>query len=298
MPVQLKKQQIILIVGVTMAVGAVFLAKVYIDKQNELAKQRAIEEFNRRQANQTSVLVANKAIPKGTLINDQTNFDVVIVPNQYALPGAVTGLNRIIGMVTIQPIEKGEQLNLSKLAFAGRTGELSEVTPSGKRAVTISVDNIASLAGMLKAGDFVDVIAMVPLPVQSAEGKTVTQAAVLPIFQNVKVLAVGQETSTAVQRDDLRYAKKEEKKEISPLITLALSPQEANIISFVQEQGKIRLTLRSPSDTSLEPLQPANWDTVLQYLFPRAPTAEIEYKPSDYVEIYRGLNKEKVLLSK
>jgi hypothetical protein len=68
----------------------------------------------------------------------------------------------------------------------------------------------------------------------------------------------------------------------------------------VQEQGKIRLTLRRQDDTDIEPPQTATWDTLLNYVFPERmikPPQEV-YSDSDYVEIYRGLNKEKVLLPK
>jgi Flp pilus assembly protein CpaB len=117
------------------------------------------------------------------------------------------------------------------------------------------------------------------------------------------VLAVGQETAGLPIEQGGRY-KKEEKKEVSPLITLALSPQEANLIAFVQEQGKIRLLLRSPSDSQIGQLGLTSWDTLFQYVMPQEiakpePKAK-EEAPSDvvFVEIYRGLNKEKVPLPK
>jgi pilus assembly protein CpaB len=204
-------------------------------------------------------------------------------------------------MISITNISKGEQITLNKFAYAKETGGLSEVTPIGKRAITISVDNISSLAGMIKAGDHVDVIALIPNSVAGADGKVVTQLITLPIFQNVLVLAIGQQTSPASSKTDLRFRSIEAKQETNPLITLALIPQEASLIAFVQEQGKIRLTMRSPTDTKVEPVVAANWESLFQYVFPERiakPQEEEQHKPGDYVEIYRGLNKEKVLLTK
>jgi pilus assembly protein CpaB len=290
------KQRIILIIGIVLAILAVFMIKVYLDKQRQEANRRAQQELEERQRNQTSVLVAKKDIPAGSVI-DSESLEVNIVPNQFVQPQAVTSLDSIAGMMTIAPITKGEQIIRSKLAYTRQSGDLAQVTPIGKRAITISIDNVASLAGMIKAGDYVDVIVTVPVPVQTPEGKQVNQAVTIPLFQNVLVLAVGQETDVVVKKT--RYQRVEEQKEPSPLITLALAPQEANLIAFVQEQGKIRLVLRSPTDAKTEPIQPINWETFFQYVLPQPPKpAKEEPEISSYVEIYRGLNKEKVPLYK
>lgn len=297
------KQRIILIIGIVLALAAVFMTKFYIDQQNQEAKARAKQEFERMRQHQVSVLVAKKEIPKGVAL-DESMLESKIYEEKYLQPEAITSLDRISGMVTIARIAKGEQVTMSKLAHSREAGGLAEVTPIGKRAITISIDNISALAGMVKAGDYVDVIAMLPVPAQTTEGKQVMQTTTVPLFQNVLVLAVGQETSSAAAKTS-RYRKEEaaEKKEASPLITLALDPQEANLIAFVQEQGRIRLTLRSPADSKIEPIQQANWETLSQYLASRSPAgkeAHIEEQPQPvgFVEVYRGLNKEKVPLYK
>jgi Flp pilus assembly protein CpaB len=131
---------------------------------------------------------------------------------------------------------------------------------------------------------------------QTAEGRQSAQIVVLPLFQNILVLAIGQETGAPALAADSRY-KQVEKKESSPLITLALSPQEANLIAFVQEQGKIRLILRSPADSKTEPTQITNWDALFQYLMPPQENIEKE-ETGETIEIYRGLSKEKMRITK
>lgn len=298
------QKKIYLILGIGLALLAAVMVNVYINQQRKLAIADAKRRLETIQANQTAVLIAKEDFPVGTAV-DPGKLEVKIIPSQYLQPQAVTSIDRIAGMVMAAAVSKGEQLALSKLAWPkeARGGSLATVTPVGKRAITISVDNVASLGGMIKAGDYVDVIATVSVPVQTADGKQVAQAAVIPLFQNIMVLAVGQETGGPVA-EEARY-KKEEKREISPFITLALAAQEANLIAFVQEQGKIRLILRSPADSQVQPTQPASWETLFQYIMPNRqidkeaaqPKAEVE-APQGYVEIYRGLNKEKVPLSK
>jgi len=305
----MQKQRIIIIIGILLAVAAVFMTKTYIDQQ----RQQVIEEAKKKIANieqtlpktQVKVLVAGKDIPKGNIIAADS-LTTSIIPEQYLQPQTVSSADRILGMVAIVQIAKGEQITLSKLVQPRQLGGLAEGTPIGKRAITISVDSLSGLGGMINPGNYVDVIALLPVPVTTVEGKQVNQMAVMPLFQNTLVLAVGQDTGTVSAPTSGRKAQEADKmSEGSPLITLALTPQEANLIAFVQEQGKIRLTLRSPADAQVvQSIQPASWDTLFKHVLPqqqetRPQVSETVASASDsYVEIYRGLNKEKVRLGK
>ena len=183
-------------------------------------------------------------------------------------------------------------------------------SPSRKRgrAMTISVDNISSLLGMIKPGDYVDVIGVIPLPVE-VEGKQAAEPATVPLFQNVLILSVGTELGAASEKESTSRRKASEftpKESAAPLITLSLSPEEANILAFVKEQGKIQLILRSPGDAQTRPVQPTSWATVLKYLFPQIDLEAMEKgsgkkeevkKDIPQVEIVRGFKKEVVPLS-
>ncbi|MCX5715232.1 MAG: Flp pilus assembly protein CpaB [Candidatus Omnitrophica bacterium] len=298
----MQKQKIILIAGVVLAIIGIMMVKVYIDQQRQQAIERANVVMQSQQANQTPVLVAKQDIARGAVVSPES-LEVAIVPNRFVQPQAVTSLDRIAGMITVAPISKGEQITLSKLTYQRRSGALAELTPVGKRAITISIDNVSSaLLGMLKVGDYTDIIALLPVPVQTPDGKPAAQIAVIPLFQNVLVLAVGHEAGST----DGHSKKEDTQQDPNPPVTVALTPQEASLLAFVQEQGKLRLVLRSPGDSQIEPLTPASWDTLLQYITPKEKTqaqAEKEKKeqpeqpPEGYVEIYRGMKKEKSTLS-
>jgi len=304
----IEKQKLILISGVVLGVVAILMTKVYLDQQRQEAEAQAKKSLVKMQANQTVVLVAKHDIPIGSVI-ESNMIDSSIVPNQFIQPQVATSIDRVLGMISLAPISKGEQISLSKLSKARKEGGgsgLAGNTPAGKRAISIAVDNIASVSGMVMPGDYVDVIATLQVPVQGPNGQMASQVAVVPLFQNVLVLAVGQNTGS-VSKTGGRYDEKEASS--SGLITLALGPQEANLIAFVQEQGKMRLTLRSPADANVEPVVPASWDTLFQYIMPqqnnvekaaaeaKAATAAVD-TATEYVEVFRGLNKEKVSLSK
>lgn len=298
-------KRLALILGVVLAFIAMIMVKVYLDQQSKIIRKQTQEEVIKRQEKQIGVLTAKKEIPKGATI-DSEMLETKIVPREYLQPQAVSSPERIIGMIALLPISKGEQITLTKLSSPQQASgsSLAMATPVGKRAISISVDNISSLMGMIRPGDYVDVISLIPIPVQTPDGKQVTQVAVMPLFQNVLVLAVGQELGR-LSSSETRYSK-EEQKPISPLITLALLPQEANLIAFVQEQGKIRFTLRSPADSRIEPIQPASWETLFQYLMPQAKEQAASIQEGGVlpqqklreIEIYRGLKKETITLSK
>ncbi|MDD5771759.1 MAG: Flp pilus assembly protein CpaB [Candidatus Omnitrophica bacterium] len=298
----IEKQKLILISGIILGIVAILMTKMYLDQQRQEAQMQAKKTLAKLQANQSVVLVAKQDIPSGSAI-EANMLESSIVPNQFIQPQAATSVDRVLGMITLAPISKGEQVSLSKLSKARRESggsSLASNTPAGKRAITIAVDNLSALSGMIRPGDYVDVIATLQVPVQGADGQITGQVAVVPLFQNVLVLAVGQNTGFNSGATS-RYSDKEASSGSAGLITLALGSQEANLIAFVQEQGKIRLTLRSPADASVEPVVPASWETLFQYIMPQQKNVEVkEEKPevdtTEYVEVLRGLNKEKVPL--
>lgn len=280
MPMQLPNKKLLpfIIAGVAGLI-AVFLINSYIQQQAQLARQAEQE----RQKRMTTVVTAKKDIASGIAL-EEGMLQEQTIRKELLQPSAATSIGRVSGMVTLAPISKGEQIQMNKLSVSGREMSLSSKIPKDKRALTIPVDNISSVGGMIRPGDHVDILGVIPMPVMTAEGKQVTQMSTMPLFQDVLILAVGQEYSTTPT------AEKGERK-ASANITLALAPEEANLVAFVQEQGKIRLVLRSPQDVSKLPPTPATWDAVLRTVMP-AYFQRPQGPPRKTVEIIRGQTRE------
>lgn len=279
------KKYLPLIVAGVLGLVATFLINSYLKQQADEAKQRAVMS----QKSLTTVVVAKQGISAGVAIAENMVKEET-VSKSTVQPGVATSIDRVVGRLALAPIAKGEYILLNKTTISGQETSLSSKIPRGKRAITVSIDSISSVGGMIRPGDHVDIVGMVPLPVMTQEGKQASQMTTLPLFQDVLVLAVGQDFSA------IPAAKKEG--QVSPAITFALAPQEANIITFVQEQGRIRLILRSPEDTQIQPATPASWDTVLRTVMPQAfieqPKEQERLPPpsTKKVEIYRGTQKE------
>lgn len=287
-------KRIALITGVVLAVLSIVLVKIYLDQERQKYTVEVERIKSQTKESRVPVLVANQDIPQGKPL-DPSMVAVVNAPSTQVPPQAVTSMNSIAGMVTVTPLSRGEPLTFDRLAPIQQAASTSLAlsTPVGKRAITIPVDNLSGLSGLIKPGDYVDVLCITKAPADS-EGKKKDQEIVFPLFQNVLVLARGQEL--------VGEAGQEKRETSAPTITLALSSEEASLIAFVLEQGKVRLLLRSPQDTSIEPVPVANWEALFQYIMPqeygekKAP--EKEEAPREQVEIYRGLEKEVVPLSK
>ncbi|MDP2940741.1 MAG: Flp pilus assembly protein CpaB [Candidatus Omnitrophota bacterium] len=279
-----------LIIAAISGLVAVVLINSYISQRTQEAQARLLQ----KQESSSTVVVAREDIPVNTPLREDMLAEARVNRNMLQ-PGAVNSIGRVIGRVTLAPLSRGEQVLLNKIALSDQEGgTLSTRVPTGKRAITIPVDNISSVGGMIRPGDHVDIVGMVPIPAMGADGKQVVQMTSMPLFQDILVLAVGQDYGGASSGGKKGGAV------ISSLITFALPPEQANLVAFVQEQGRIRLVLRSPGDTQVQQVAPASWDTVFRTVMPQAfqqPEKQEVVKPlQKKVEIFRGLQKETKVL--
>jgi len=303
----MQQKKIYLIIGIALGILGILLLAVYLRAEKEKMADELKRAFQDERKNLESVVVAVEDISRGETI-DSHMVGTEIIPGRYLQPDAAKSIKEVAGLKTIIAVRKGEQITFGKLAILRRNDErtLSTTVPLGKRAITVKVDKISSVAGMIRAGDYVDVIALFPAPMRSVDGQQVTQTITLPLFQNVLVLAVGQEMYQKDEKEDggilsvLNLNKQKEQpvnSNLASLVTLALPPQESSYLSFVSEQGKIRLILRSPADAKTMQVPVANWESLFQYVNSMYPSQaksteeKIKITPPRQVEIYRGLEK-------
>lgn len=106
------------------------------------------------------------------------------------------------------------------------TTNILEIT-SGKRAISIAVDQVTSVSGFVQPGSFVDIIAAVP-----AQNGGTTTAQVL--LENIRVLAVGKTAS----------GENEEIPDSYEMVTLEVTPQQGTSLTQARAGGTITLMLR------------------------------------------------------
>ena len=176
------------------------------------------------------VAVAARDMPIGTIVRSE---DVRLVrwPSEDVPSGYATNVEEVLGRGVIVPIAANEPLLPSKLASKDGGAGLPITIPDGARAVSVRVDEVIGVAGFVVPGTHVDVVAIL-----AAGGSSNRTSRV--VLQNVTVLAAGQ----TVQRDE------EGKPMTVTVITLLVTPEQAEVLTLAATEGRIQLALRNMLD--------------------------------------------------
>ncbi len=285
-----------LVIAIACGILAVFLLQVYLKQREEqtLAKLKQMQAQMKPVAKSIEqpmgiVLVAKRDVPTEALIA-AGDIEIRQMPVAFIQPGAAKALEGVIGQIASGPILTGEQILTTKLLPSGNVGkELSELTPKGKRAMTIPVDNLSAISGFLRPGNFVDVLALLP-PVSTGPGsKQNKQITSVPFLQGIEVLAVGSE-STAYKGSGVKKKDSAAVKSEVGTVTLSLSLQEALLLTYVQERGRIKLVMHAAEDQEAEAVNSVSESVLMRYLNPEEATQSLSIPLT--VDVYRGLNKE------
>ena len=175
-------------------------------------------------------VVASRTVPVGTQLTPEM-VRVVGWPSDAPVAGGFEKPEDVVGRGVTVGLVENEPIVESKLSGKGgrRTGPV--ITP-GMRAVAVRVNDVISVAGYVLPGSHVDVIVTLRLSQESVSRIVLT---------NVKVLSTGPNIDTATAREG-------KPAQNPPLVTLELTPADAERISLAMNQGQIALALRNPMD--------------------------------------------------
>ncbi|VBB09899.1 flp pilus assembly protein rcpc/cpab [Lucifera butyrica] len=187
------------------------------------------------QQKEVSVVVARADIPPRTRIQAGMVKEVR-VPEQFVEPNAVHELAKVVGVVAREQIMAGEQITERRLVIAGKPADFTGMIPSDERAVTVAVTEVTGVAGFVKPGDYVDVLATFD---QSIAGENVTKM----ILQDILVLATNHDAQASPANVANAGRDKKDAGKTST-VTLAVTPEQAAQLALMDEKGKIRLALR------------------------------------------------------
>jgi len=188
-----------------------------------------------------TVVVATQDIPVRTVIEPgmvrETTRPVGALPANCAI-----SVREVIGGVTTAALATDQPVQRAAVAAPTASLGLAYVVPEGMRAVTVAVDPIIGVAGFLKAGDRVDVLATFEVNKMGVDKVGVTKT----VLQYVELLAIGPEISPEeVARPPSEKAARPKEQ---PNATLAVTPQEAEKLILAESEGRLRLVLRPAGD--------------------------------------------------
>lgn len=226
MTYRLNKNWVVLLTALLVGGLAAYGAKNY------LALQMAEIEARERNKATVQVVVAKTGLPRGSVISSET-VAVRAVPKEWAHSGSITPdqFSRAEGSALAHPAGPGEPILWAQLV-GQRAPTFSARLSNGQRAVTVPVDEISSLSGMVEPGDRIDVV------VSARHGK---RSYTFTLLQNVPVLATGTRVSHE-ERDPEGRARS------FSTITLDATPEDAKRIIAARELGRVTALLRAPGD--------------------------------------------------
>lgn len=213
---------IMLIIALIFASIAALIAKVWIGNQ---AKNNNIEIIQ--------VIIADKEIPFGVKL-EEIHIKAIDWPSDDVPSGSFGKVEDVIGKIVKNKFYPGELITERRIAEHLGGSTLSSLVRQDSRAVSIRVDDVMGVAGFILPGNHVDV-----LMTETIRTGTSKKSKSKTILENIKVLAVDQEASPDNSNPSVVRA-----------VTLELRPNEAEIITAAQQQGKIQLSLRNPLDSS------------------------------------------------
>lgn len=253
----------ILAVSVGLAILAVMLLYIYT---NQLANKYGVA------GEKVAVIAAKYDIPPDKPITP----DMLVqkeIPEAYVHPQAVflNEWERIGGQKVGHPVRADQVLLWTDFADPRADIELDQVVKEGWRGMSIPVDNADAMAGLLRPNDHVDILGTFMKP-DSKEWVTLT------LLQNVTVLAVG------AQLGSERAGRDDDSRNRIDTITVLVTPEEAELLTFAVDKGKISLTLRNENDITTELALP---EKRYEDIFGEEKRNKIQKKRNDLITIIR-----------
>ncbi len=150
----------------------------------------------------------------------------------------------LVGRKLRNPCRRGEAILWTDLEESPPK-TLAQMVPPGERAVTIPVDRIGGLAGMLDPSAHVDIVASLILPEAGGSGVAGpgSTMVVMTLLQDVNILAVGTRSGNGQRpaAGSPGYSS----------VTVSATPSEAQLLVLAQTSGRLSLLLRRPGDPAV-----------------------------------------------
>ena len=166
---------------------------------------------------------------------EQAELTLVDWPASKPLAGAFAKPQDLAGRTVLFPLSAGEPILERDLAAAGSGNGLTTRIPAGMRAISLKSDEIVGVAGFLLPGTHVDVL--VTYRGMGSQGG----AATTTVLQDTQIIAAGQK----MQPDP------EGKPSSVDVVTLLVSPTDAERVVLASSQGVVHFVLRNGADHAL-----------------------------------------------
>lgn len=211
------RQSRLIILSVLIGLLAVVLATFWLRSEREVVQ----------------VVVSSVEIKSGSRLT-QDNLGYAKIPKEEMAPDAILNRDPLLGRFAKFDIPVGEAIKERLLVPAGATGGLAAAITPGKRAFAIRVNEVAGVAGFALPGNYIDVL----LSTKDSGGQPTSKV----LLERVLVLAVAQDQIVAGDA----------KPKVVDVVTLEVTPQQAEKLDMARLVGGLSLALRNQMDSASE----------------------------------------------
>ena len=184
----------------------------------------------------TRYLVAARPLKAGTLTRDEDfRSDPLDSVPSGAIRDTTDDRNRLLGSLVRKNLDTGSPITSENVLPRGDRGFLASVLAPGTRAISIKVDAETGVAGLIKPGDYVDVL----LTQVSANADVARRALSETLLQNVRIIAIDQEIVQGGGANNATAAK------VAQTVSLQLAPEQVKRIAVAKHLGSLSLAMRS-----------------------------------------------------
>ncbi|REC59012.1 Flp pilus assembly protein CpaB [Rhodosalinus sediminis] len=226
---------LVLLVGIALAGGAVYMAKNYIDRyEAALAAERAQQP---EAIPLTTVYVAADRLEYGDALTEKS-VQAIRWPEEAVPEGAFRAKAEDLfsdagRRLVLRTMEKHEPILAGKVTEPGAPGGLTTRLAPGMRAFAIGVDVASGVSGFLRPGDRVDVY---------WTGRANGQGEITKLIQTgIELVAVDQEADSS----DVSGTT------IARTVTVAATPQQVAALAQAQSTGRLSLSLVGANDDTV-----------------------------------------------
>jgi pilus assembly protein CpaB len=210
--------------ALTFAFAAAFMARNLLVGQEANAAKTVVET--------SPVVVARVDLGVGSALRSQ-QLDTIDWPKKFLPDGTFQSKSQVEDRVLRRALAAGEPILAASLLPQGSAAGLSSLIEKELRAVSVKVDPVIGVAGFVRPGTRVDVLATL---------RRIDLKNKLPyskvILQDVPVLAIDQQLEEARNGDP----------ELVSVVTLQVTPKQAEQLAYSAHEGRLQLALRGPGD--------------------------------------------------
>ncbi|MCB9675012.1 MAG: Flp pilus assembly protein CpaB [Alphaproteobacteria bacterium] len=220
------------------ALASLVIFTVIRNFQTQLAEAQAPKEYK-------TIIVAKRTLWPGETLKEE-DLDIKEFPPDFIPAEALTVKEEAINRVPRERILSQEFIRKERLALREAGRGLNAIVPRGMRAVSLDISGGSAVSGFLNPGNYVDIL--VTIGEKGGPLQTVT------MLQAVTVLAVNDRLGAKqVTKEKAKGGSKASGRRSKPSVTVAVTPDQAEKITYAHTQGEVTLTLRNDIDvTSVE----------------------------------------------